>query len=261
MAVPCVATIATSATTPSDTAIGTLTSTSASTAANSPSMMLIGVRPFSADRRPARRRPSPVGGARGHDQIDQVRDLGDHDQRRRDRDHRLHDVHRHPRQADHRVAGEHRHDRRRRRTPSTTKNAITTTCATMLTIRRARHGSASTTSGQPMCARLHRRQRRPVEREPREQHRRDLVVPDERVPDRAEDDARRDLDDQHDHQRADHPFEQAAVTLAEPPRASRPRGASARRAAGMPPPCGYFPSATARSITSFAPGTSLPNSS
>ena len=39
-------------------------------------------------------------------------------------------------------------------TPSTAKNAITSTCATMLIARRHGHGARSTSSGQPMCARL-----------------------------------------------------------------------------------------------------------
>ena len=38
--------------------------------------------------------------------------------------------------------------------PSSAKKAITTSSAAMLNARRARHGMTSTSSGQPMCARL-----------------------------------------------------------------------------------------------------------
>src|SRR6476661_6719682 len=81
ISVPCVATIDTIATTPSATAIGTLMITSASTAANS-SSMIIG-RPLSLQRfgepRLGRGRRLRV-----RDEVDQVQHLRDDDQRRRD---------------------------------------------------------------------------------------------------------------------------------------------------------------------------------
>ena len=134
-----------------------------------------------AGRRTARRRCAGRGGSRAADQLGEVQQLGDHDQRRRDRNHRLHDAHRHLGHADQRVGREHRHDRRRRRQPSSTKNAMTSNCATMLTQRRARPRHRVDELRAADVRALDRRERRAVEREPREQDRGDLVVPDQRL--------------------------------------------------------------------------------
>ena len=99
----------------------------------------------------------------------------------RDRDHRLHDAHRHPRQAHQRVGREHRQDRRA--DPAEQHEERDHERAARRCRRRAapRHGIIATSSGQPMCARLTDASADAVEREPREQDRRDLVVPDERT--------------------------------------------------------------------------------
>ena len=95
----------------------------------------------------------------------------------------------------------------------------------MLNARRARHGMHVDELGAADVRALDRRQRRAVEREPGEQHRRDLVVPDERVAERAEHDAERHLDGERHHQRDDDPLERAAVAARGSGR-SRPRGAA-----------------------------------
>ncbi len=126
-----------------------------------------------------------------------MRELGDHDQCGGNRDHRLHDAHRQPRQAHQRVGGST--GRMEAPTePSSAKNAITISCGR--DVERApalRHGITSTSSGQPMCARLTDASADAVEREPRKQHRRDLVVPrSSEWPSDAKHDAERHLDGQ-----------------------------------------------------------------
>src|SRR6185437_12747433 len=108
---PCVVTIATSATMPSETAIGTLMSTSASTAANRASIVIaIGLH---ASLQSFGQRQSGGAGRRlpMTDQIGKLQQLGDHDQRRRDRNDRLDDAHRHLGNADEGVGRKNRHDR------------------------------------------------------------------------------------------------------------------------------------------------------
>src|SRR3954462_12768102 len=114
MPMPWLVTMAMSATMPSDTAIGMFNSTSASTAPNSKSMMVIAVRrvssvqPFGQRNARARRRRR----LRADDEIEKISHFGDDDEHRRYRDHRLHHANGHPRQADHRVGREHRQDKR-----------------------------------------------------------------------------------------------------------------------------------------------------
>ena len=142
--------------------------------------------------------------------------------------------------------------------PSSTKKAITSSCATMPVTAARPPRQLRDELGAADVRALDRRQRRAVEREPREQHRRDLVVPRQRVAARPEHDAERHLDGERHHQRDDDPLEQPAV-------ASRKRAvavrvvAMGRRTAGVW--LAHCRNATARSITSFAPGTSVPNSS
>src|SRR5690348_597747 len=110
-ATPCEMIIATTATMPSDTAIGTLMITSASTAAKSTSIVM--ARPASSSMQAFRQRQAAgrLGGRALADQVDEMHAFGDHDQRRRDRNHRLHDAHRDLGHADERVGREDRHDR------------------------------------------------------------------------------------------------------------------------------------------------------
>src|SRR5438034_6254197 len=90
---PWLVTIAATATMPSATAIGTLNTTSANTAPQSHNISVIEIRRRRSLRcfgqcyaAGARRRPLRI------EQIDQVHDFGDNDQRRADRNHRLHDA-------------------------------------------------------------------------------------------------------------------------------------------------------------------------
>src|SRR5437867_4188967 len=94
MSTPCVETSATMATMPSATAIGTLTSTSASPAANSSSIVMRArlrrtnvstrsVQSLGERQTRGRRRFAPTN------ELDELDQLGNDDQRRRDRDHRL----------------------------------------------------------------------------------------------------------------------------------------------------------------------------
>src|SRR6185437_4067692 len=94
---------------PSATAIGTLMSTSASTPAKSSSIVMAvwraSVQPFR--QRQAGRRLRRL--ALAHE-FGEAEYLGDDDQHRRDRYHRLDDAHRDLGHADERVGGEHRRD-------------------------------------------------------------------------------------------------------------------------------------------------------
>src|SRR6476646_5676251 len=100
--------MATTATMPSDTAIGTLISTSANTAPNRMSMVCMvfasSVQAVGEGHAAMRFRQ-----ARAAQHVDQMRQLGHHDHRSGDRYDRLHQVHRY-RQADQGIAGKHRHD-------------------------------------------------------------------------------------------------------------------------------------------------------
>src|SRR5690348_2485710 len=262
IAAPCVVTIATIATVPSATAIGTLISTSASTAPNSSSIVMLAasflMQAF-GQRQPRRR----GGLARAH-QVDEVQRFREDDERRRDRDHRLHDAHRDVRQADQRVGCEYRQhggadgsEQDEERDDEHLGDDVERAAAP------PRHGVDHLRAADMRA--LHRCERGAIEREPREQHGRHLVVPDQRAADRAEHHAKRHLGEQHDHQRGDDDLEQPAVAVAEAVQRALLTLAHAR----LPPPRGergiarstHLRSAFARSIASFAPGTSLPNSS
>src|SRR6266496_762729 len=88
-----------------------LTSTSASTAPKRPSMMLILSTPCSMQPVGERDPAGSFRRFRRDHQIDEVRALRNDDQRRRNRNHRLHDGNRNPRQAHERIGGEDRQDR------------------------------------------------------------------------------------------------------------------------------------------------------
>src|SRR6185437_12712853 len=209
---PCVDTIATTATMPSDTAIGTLISTSPRTAAKRTSIATSALLVQSFRQR-------QFSGRRGWraftHEIDEMQDLGDDDQRRRDRNHRLHDAHRNLGDAHQRVGREDRHDlaadaaeQHEKADDEQLRDDVQDAP------RRPRHRLHELRAADVRA--LERAERGAVEREPREQHRRDLVVPDERRADRAEHDTECHLDEQHDHQRRNDHCEKTAVSLAEP---------------------------------------------
>ena len=161
--------------------------TSASTAANSSSMIIMALRsaPLQAVGTGARLPAPGCAGACGTQQRrPDACSSATTISARRDRNHRLHDAHRHSRHADQRVAAQDRHDRRADPAEQREERDDERSAATILNARRAAGGIASTQLGAADVRALDRRQRRAVEREPGEQHRRDLVVPDQRLADR-----------------------------------------------------------------------------
>src|SRR6266567_4262062 len=211
---PWLVTIAATATMPSATAIGTLSTTSASTAPKSSSISIIAIRRRRSLRcfgeRYAARARWPLRG----EQIDEMHDFGDDDQRRADRNHRLHDAHRNPGQADQRVGGEDRRDpdtdateeREEEDHENLSKDAHRAACGP---------GDALDELGAADMRSPDRGERRAVERDPGEQYGRDLVVPDQRPASEAKQHAERNFHGEDDHQCDDNPLEEMAVRGAE----------------------------------------------
>src|SRR5437763_3619976 len=207
---PWLATIATTATMPSATAIGTFSTTSVSTAPKSSSINIIAIRRRSSLRCFGERYATRTRRLLRDGEIDQMRDFGDDDQRRADRNHRLYDAHRNPGQAHQRVSGE---DRRDPGADSAKEREEGDHEKLRNDARRPprRPGHALDELGAADVSAPDRGERRTVERHPGEQHGGHLVVPGERAADEPEHHAEGHLDGEHDHQHDNGPFEEPAV--------------------------------------------------